>query len=475
MAQLSVSNFISERLYVRLMDLSEGDELVFEVVPQKKKTHYFGGNGAYGSYMPSEQVLDSGGNGIDTISLESPLGQALKGKHAGDIVEYKNPMGNMERYQIIEISTREIRDFNVADSDKKEAVKTDKPVAPKPKYSKEETRAAAAYINSHLGVYLQGLGIRPRMRFRCFNPEHYDKNPSMTYYPDDQHVHCFACGATYDLIDLIGIEYCLNSRKEAFKKACELYNADSGKYVPVKAKEENIQTEEDKDREMRKHFEECDRLKVFFEEASKNIEKTTYHRGLSLRILNAFKVGYVENWRHPKAVSEGKNPPASPRLIVPTGEDSYLARDTREEIPPSQEQYKKMKYGTSYIFNFDELFRGKRYGRPVFVVEGEFDALSVIQAGCRAVALGSLSNAKLFLDLVEKAPEKPDFVIALDNEDSEPVKKALKFLEDGLQELNIKYIVANPAGDYKDANESLINEPLAFYDRVYKIEREIKQ
>ena len=57
-------------------------------------------------------------------------------------------------------------------------------------------------LKSHLQDYLEKNGIRTDRFFRCINPEHIDRNPSMKYF-DDNKVHCFGCNATYDLIGAI--------------------------------------------------------------------------------------------------------------------------------------------------------------------------------------------------------------------------------------------------------------------------------
>ena len=54
-----------------------------------------------------------------------------------------------------------------------------------------------------LETYLRERGIDPRKRFRCLNPEHFDHDPSMGYDSKRHKVHCFACGADYDLFDLL--------------------------------------------------------------------------------------------------------------------------------------------------------------------------------------------------------------------------------------------------------------------------------
>lgn len=42
-------------------------------------------------------------------------------------------------------------------------------------------------------------------KFCCPNPEHEDENPSASYWADDMRVHCFACGGSYDVFDIVGL------------------------------------------------------------------------------------------------------------------------------------------------------------------------------------------------------------------------------------------------------------------------------
>ena len=61
-------------------------------------------------------------------------------------------------------------------------------------------------LRPYLFDYLRARGIDPRRRFRCLNPDHLDRNPSMAYDVRRHKVHCFACGADYDLFDLLTID-----------------------------------------------------------------------------------------------------------------------------------------------------------------------------------------------------------------------------------------------------------------------------
>ena len=194
----------------------------------------------------------------------------------------------------------------------------------------------------------------------------------------------------------------------------------------------------------------------FFLDANKHLCETSYHRGISLETLNHFNVGFVPEWKHPK----NPHSPVSPRLIVPTFSGSYLARDVRneEDIPESQRSYVKSKVGRVHIFN-EKAFET---GDIVYVVEGEFDALSIIDiAGYdSAVGLGSVSNVDFFLSVLDKTAHKPKFIIALDNDRAG--EKAKNELTAGFDERGIEYCVYDPCCGFKDPNEALINSSEAF-------------
>lgn len=210
-------------------------------------------------------------------------------------------------------------------------------------------------------------------------------------------------------------------------------------------------------------------LSTFFAECRRNLSQCDYltNRGISLETQKRFGIGYCANWRHPAALAKGKRPPASPRIIIPTGPGSYLARDTRQEGDPGfVAKFAKQKHGTGSLFNLAALDAG----RPVFVVEGEIDALSVEDIGHSALALGSTSNCdKLIEYLKEHRPNVP-LLIALDND--EPGKKAAgKLREDLWVELRAECCQVQIAGRYKDPNEYLIHDREGFRQAVKTAER----
>lgn len=66
--------------------------------------------------------------------------------------------------------------------------------------------------------------INPRRLFCCLNPQHEDTTPSMSYNPRNETVHCFGCGVTYDIFDLVELDYpCVNAR-DKFIKTYQIYH-----------------------------------------------------------------------------------------------------------------------------------------------------------------------------------------------------------------------------------------------------------
>ena len=187
-------------------------------------------------------------------------------------------------------------------------------------------------------------------------------------------------------------------------------------------------------------------------------------RGISAEVARQYWLGFDPHWRSPQAIRNGKNPPESPRLIIPTGKGSYVARDTRQQLTDSEKKFAKMKEGAAGLFNTAALYNDKE--SPVFVTEGEIDALSLIEIGEQAVGLGSTSNVKKLIEALQEKRTGNTLILCLDND--EAGKKAAGELAEGLQSLNIAYIRADITGGRKDPNEALTTDRKAFTEAVQK-------
>jgi replicative DNA helicase len=268
----------------------------------------------------------------------------------------------------------------------------------------------------------------------------------MSYDRKRERVKCFSCDASGDVFDVIGWEYGLTDFNDMFNRACEIFGVridgaerSSGQY-PQGAKSQPPPKD----------------YGAYFSECRNRIKETDYprRRGLGEDVVARFNLGYDPKY------DKGTGGKAWPALIIPTGKGSFVARNTGQDAP-KQDRYRKQ--GGSPIFNKDALYSA---AKPVFVVEGEFDALSVMTAGGEAVALGSTANANAFLIQVEgKRPSQP-LIIALDND--EDGRRAAEKIEERLKQLNISFYRRNPYGDAKDANEALVADRDAFISEIGK-------
>lgn len=269
---------------------------------------------------------------------------------------------------------------------------------------------------------------------------------------------CFSCNAGGDIFDLYGAINGTTDHNEQLRGISELYGVQVASYHSTAQEDFSPMYQNQPKNEQYTHngihttaytqqAETAD-YRDFFLQAHKAVDQTDYwkKRGLSRETVDRFKLGYVAEWRHPKA----PNAPASPRLIIPTSEGSYLARDTREQIPENQRAYSKSKVGSIQLFNKQAL---QTATKPIFVVEGELDALSIIEAGGEAVALGTTTKSKALVEMLRVQAPAQALIIALDND--EAGQRASRELTEGLQGLNIPCYVFNPCGEYKDANEAL--------------------
>lgn len=281
------------------------------------------------------------------------------------------------------------------------------------------------------------------------------------------HYKCFKCGLYGDVIDLYRYHRGLSDNSEAFKEFCNYF----GESLPPKS---IVKTP------VSNQFHKVEDFSSFVEASSRDIEKTDYHRGISLETLKRFKVGFVPQWRHPKV----PNSVPTPRLIIPTSNSSYLARSTVDDS--------KIKVGNVHIFNIDAVRDSDN--KLIFITEGEIDALSIIDVGGEAVALGGVSNIGLLVQQIEESKNQQaqrnsvcrfNLLLVLDNDKAG--EAAADKLEEEFRHRNIPfYRPKGFYGEFKDANEVLTHsrellrkkveeatqETMSFFEQQENAERE---
>ena len=319
---------------------------------------------------------------------------------------------------------------------------------------------AREIVKDYLGDYLQAKGINPRKPFNCLNPEHPDKHPSMSYDRQRQRCKCFSCGASYDIFDLIGMDYGLEG-KAVFDRAYELYNLriDSGQAGSSGAAAQAQAPAQPADQ--------MDYIrKAAAALAGSPAEEYMQRRGISRETAASFWLGYDPAFSTYEEAEEGQRSFSTWRaLIIPTGRGSYIARNIDPPRPPEKKNRYRKK-GASVIYNAGTLYSAKK---PVFVVEGELDALSVIEAGGRALALGSTSNYKQLIDQLRKQPVPQPLILALDADPSG--QEAENRLAEELQALGAPFYRYSLYAAAKDANEALTADREGFMAEIAAAER----
>lgn len=156
------------------------------------------------------------------------------------------------------------------------------------------------------------------------------------------------------------------------------------------------------------------------------------------------------------------------RVIIPiffNGEaQSYTARRTDNS---QKGKYKKALGG--YYLNMDYL--KQEHDEPIFLTEGEFDAIILEQMGFKAIALGTAANARTFMQSLTAYPKAKDiqFISMMDNDDTgQQVAELLKeydvpvgIVEQPYKDVNEWYLASK--AELKESDKEFTFENLTIY------------
>lgn len=325
-------------------------------------------------------------------------------------------------------------------------------------YSKKKEKA-----KEFLEEYLQRKGINTKELFRCVSPEHEDKNPSMSFYKKKNKCTCFACGKNYDIFDLVKMEYGLKTFPEQLKKVEEFMKnpeliEDANKTIYSK---KNIEirlnsTIQEKKVEENKIYPE---FYYYYRDCKKRISETDYlqKRGISKEVQDKYNIGYDTDFK------EGKMKFPIQAIIIPISKDSYTVRNIN-----SASKFRYTKVGEAAIFNYWELEQNRK--DTFYIVEGEIDALSIIEAGRKSIALGSVNEVNLLVNKLKEDKFNNKFILMLDNDEKGEMWQEILYTK--LKEIGINVEKSNALGKYKDANEFLIKDREKFLALFQEIEKE---
>lgn len=278
--------------------------------------------------------------------------------------------------------------------------------------------------------------------------------------PRSNQYKCFKCGFSGDVFDLIGKHFGLSEFNDQFDKAKELYGIDVEKYHSSPS-ERTVKAQETIKTVMPTPTPSAD-VSAYLDKCHKAVSETTFFkdRGITQESIDKFNLGYDADFKESTGKFSWK------AVIIPTSNETYEARNTT--VNPNDDKgsgYKYRKHGQTRIFNLAALSTEKT--KPIFVVEGSLDAISIIQSGGQSIGLGSANNyTSLLKELDTVTPAQP-LVLLLDND--EAGQKAISSLSAELTKRNIPFITAPEVlGDYHDPNDRLMKDKDGLASEVAK-------
>lgn len=256
---------------------------------------------------------------------------------------------------------------------------------------------------------------------------HGDANPSARYYNtgDGEHIHCHGCGGHWDLFNLVALDRNLDFMGAV--RWCAEHWGLAEMQTPTSeasaAKSASVPNVAQYIAECVKHYAETDYLR---------------NRGISDEVARRFKIGYDTKER---------------RMVFPQGA-GYSARAADDSNPL---RYKYPKGVGVSPFNLEALWNADK--APVFIVEGQIDALSIIEAGGVAVGLGGITHQKAVVDAIAARPISVAVCVSFDNDGRDDTRKKERQLSDALARLGVRLFTASLYPDgCKDANDALLKD-----------------
>ncbi len=296
---------------------------------------------------------------------------------------------------------------------------------------------------NYLWDYLERYhGLKnPKQFFRCLNPNHIDNHPSMIYTQKYNICKCFACGVSYDIFDLVGLDYNISNFRDQLLKLGELYNC----YVP-----DNLESNDYVDNSKYDYTN-------YYKKCVKNISKTNYlqDRGIPNELITKYNIGYDKDKK---------------LVIFPINKHCYFARSVMNNS-------KIKSKGKSDIWNKDNIKRSNK-DTIVYVTESIIDGLSLetVDPNIKTVSINGVGNIHNFAKELKDAKFKGSVVISFDNDKAG--KEASNKLKEELINLNINSfsntLIDNfDAKNCKDLNQALIinkdqlKDNLKYFNRAY--------
>lgn len=336
------------------------------------------------------------------------------------------------------------------------------------------SEAQVQAVREALPQYLANVhGITDLSRnFRCLNPEHEDRNPSMSYIADTFHVWCHSCKTLADIFDLAGWDEGAETFPDKLRAAAACAGVNVGKpsssYRPMpkppkrkeRPKPRPVEGDNVMDAVVNASFD-------LYEPKARRALEWLHKRAFSDEELTAQNgIGWC---REPGDVMTGrfdwvhrKRPRETGFICIPFPEDPewstvrYCVFRPIDDLRFDKELKPK---GLASPLYREYLLRGRGVvGEKVYVTEGALDAIALgaLLGTTDVCALNGSGGVNRMLSVLADTPraDRPAIVLAFDAD--EAGRKFAASARAGLAELGVPCAEVPPYLDKaKDANELL--------------------
>ena len=308
----------------------------------------------------------------------------------------------------------------------------------------------------------------------CGSGQKTNGTSALSLIADSKRYFCHSCGKHFSLIDLL-VEVEGLSIADAIKQVQERYCRESvftgfcDRPTAPKKKDKQPTKKPMISKDEKRHDEYItSRHGVLMNALDENPESELKNtRGISRAVLARFRIGCdVVNgekwkWQYRDEVKA---------FVLPNDAGGYKYRGTSDEdklIDGKKKRFIRC-CGHQAPTNAGILDKADK---PIWVVEGEFDMLSIEEAGGYAVSMGGTGNVGKLIKLINQAPPKQPIILIPDSDDAG--KGAMDKLKKALDDARLPNFVVKLPDGVKDANEYLQADREAFFEFVKKQTEEV--
>ena len=300
--------------------------------------------------------------------------------------------------------------------------------------------------------------------------------------PNGEAWHCFGCQRKGDIYSLIALQYDKNIKAD-FAEILNIAAAAVGVVIDNTENTQPIKPITAVKKQQQPEPQRTVDYSEFLKACKAEVTKTGYFkgRGLTDEIIDRFNLGVVTDAILAKYKEACKlDMFRSGDLVIPyNSEYSYFIGRNPSIKPNEKGDFKHKKPKTEYagrepIFNEAELDYTSE--EPIFITEAPLDAISIVQAGGDAIAIGGTGQDKIEAAIDKRPQLQRSFIIAFDNPKQDTAgQTATEKLKAFLESRGIKYSIFKFADSVKDANEYLIKDERGFNRAVAESITETKQ